>query len=259
MLLYPMRTISIGTLQDYIAEWQSPDFHAVEVQPFLIAFFLTVFAMSISKIHRTATDYLLVFVFGFMGFMAVRNIALFALVSAPILTRHLDSGLEPLLRRRKPQKEIPPGIAKTVNLILAIFFLMVASFRIVTQLPEEVNLKRIGDQIPLEAFRYLVQNKPPGPLFNSYNWGGYVLWKLFPDYLSFVDGRTDLFKDEILDPYLHTWLAEPGWESLLDDWGIRLALIERHSPLAAALIFEGWNIYYQDDAAIILGRDLSTP
>ena len=36
MLAYPWKTVSIGTLQSSIQEWQSPDFHTAAVQPFLV-------------------------------------------------------------------------------------------------------------------------------------------------------------------------------------------------------------------------------
>ena len=92
-------------------------------------------------------------------------------------------------------------------------------------------------------------------MFNSYNWGGYVLWDLYPEYLSFVDGRTDLFQDEILDEYIRTWLAEPGWDESLEKWEIRLVMIETKSPLVNALISDDWIVKYHDEQAVILTRD----
>ncbi len=94
----------------------------------------------------------------------------------------------------------------------------------------------------------------PGELFNSYNWGGYVLWRLYPNYLSFVDGRTDLFGDEILDQYFNLWLAEPGWEGELEKWDIGLVLVEPYSPLAHALQGIGWITQLDDSNSILLTK-----
>ena len=108
--------------------------------------------------------------------------------------------------------------------------------------------------MPLEAFNLIESEQYQGELFNSYNWGGYVVWRLYPDYLSFVDGRTDLLGDEILDQYFKIWLAEPWWEQELEAWNVGLALIEPHAPLAHALQGSGWSTQFEDSKAILLTR-----
>lgn len=252
MLFYPFKTISIGALQNYIAEWQSPNFHLPEFIPFIALLFLTFFCLALSKEERPATDFLLLAVFGYMGLIAVRNIALFALISVPILARHADSIIQTLPIRRRKQKELPQRLARILNLFLAVLFTLMAVIRVVSQVSDEVNQQHLQDQLPVGAFAFIRDEKPNGPLFNSYNWGAYVLWELYPDYLSFVDGRTDLFGEKLLDQYIHAWLAEPGWERLFDQWDIHLVLIESNAPLAKVLVREGWKIRYQDEQAIIL-------
>ena len=104
------------------------------------------------------------------------------------------------------------------------------------------------------AADYLEEHPDLGRLFNSYNWGGYVIWRLYPQYLSFVDGRTDLFDDVILDDYLQAWRAEEGWEQIMLEWDIDVALIEPGAPLAGALEDAGWEAAYADSKAVILVR-----
>jgi hypothetical protein len=255
ILLYPFQTISIGTLQDYIAEWQSPNFHAPEVQPFILLLFLTFLAIGISTRRRSAREFLLIGLFGYMSLIAVRNVGLFALVAAPAACRHLDAGLKPLFERVKSEKEFPEKLAKSINLILAILLTFVGLIRVATQLDSQFNWEQINQQIPLEAFDFIKAEKPEGALFNSYNWGGYVVWALYPDYLSFVDGRTDLFSDEILNEYINAWLAKPGWQTFLEDWDIQWALLEIDSPLSKAMIRDGWIVLFQNEQAIILDKD----
>ncbi len=91
-------------------------------------------------------------------------------------------------------------------------------------------------------------------MFNSYNWGSYVIWELYPDYLSFVDGRTDLFDEQLLAAYLTAWRADPGWETVLDRWDIQLALLEPDAPLAEALLDAGWRVGYRDSISVVLER-----
>jgi hypothetical protein len=106
--------------------------------------------------------------------------------------------------------------------------------------------------MPVGAVDFVQAEQPPGPLFNSYNWGGYVLWRLYPDYLSFVDGRTDLFDDEILNSYLAAWSGQPSWKSLFENWGIRLVMIEPDAPLVTVLQSSGWQVLYQDSVSVVL-------
>ncbi len=107
-------------------------------------------------------------------------------------------------------------------------------------------------QEPVDAIAYIQRASPPGPLFNSYNWGGYILWELYPKYLSFVDGRTDLFDNDLLVDYLAAWQGEPSYRDLFARWGIRTVLIEPQAPLADVLKADGWQSVYSDGSAIVL-------
>jgi len=251
ILLYPFETLSIGTLRNYIAEWQSPNFHSLQTLPFLIMFFLTMISIALSRKRIRAIDIVIPILFGFMSFSAARNIGLFALSAAPVLARHANDIVERLLALRKPSKPFPEKIVKILNYALFVLFLMAALLKIITVLPDEMNMDQVAIQIPVEAFDYIEENELPGPIFNSYNWGGYLIWRLYPDYLSYVDGRTDLFGDRILDIYLSTWLARPSWEDELQEKGIRLVLIEPDAPLAHALEAKGWLLEFQDLQSVV--------
>jgi hypothetical protein len=74
---------------------------------------------------------------------------------------------------------------------------------------------------------------------------------LYPEYLSFVDGRTDLFDDAILEEYLDVWRGNDGWQEVLSKWGIRTVLIETNSPLTRELLREGWTPVHEDDQATV--------
>jgi len=251
MLLYPFTTLSIGALRDYIAEWQSPNFHSLQTLPFLIMFLLTMISIALSRKTIKSIDIVIPVLFGIMSFTAARNIGLFALSAAPVLARHGDDIFERLLALRKPSKPFPERVVKILNNGLFVLFFIATLLKIVTVMPDEMNVDRLATQIPLEAFDYIEENELPGPIFNSYNWGGYLIWRLFPDYLSYVDGRTDLFGDRILDVYLNTWLARPGWEEELRERGILLVLIEPDAPLAHALAEKGWELQFQDPQSVV--------
>jgi hypothetical protein len=251
MLGYPLRTVSIGVLQDFIQEWQSPNFHQIEVQPFLWLLLIVLMAMAISSKRPTSIELIHVGIFAYLGFVAARNIALFALVAAPVLSRHLDAILVNWLPRRTGGQELSSRLTRPLNVFILILIAFAALIKGALPLSNRFNEETIAESMPAEAAEYLRINQPQGPLLNSYNWGGYVLWSLYPEYLSFVDGRTDLFDDAILEEYLDVWRGNDGWQEVLSKWGIRTVLIETDSPLTRELLREGWTAAHEDDQATV--------
>ncbi len=252
MLLYPFKTISLGALQDYLQEWQSPNFHELRMQPFLWMLLLLLGSLAFSKEEVSWTSLILVTGFTYLSLVAARNIGLFALVTAPLLCKHGYIAISPFINRRKQDKKIPEGVARILNLVILVLIVLAAGVNSIVHLDNEYIQEELSGQLPVQAVGVIRDNELYGNLFNSYNWGGYLIWASYPDILSFVDGRTDLFDDEILDDYLLTWLAEPGWEEILDFWNIEVALLETESPLAKVLSISGWNTVYKDKQAVVL-------
>ena len=83
---------------------------------------------------------------------------------------------------------------------------------------------------PVEAVQWIKDNHPDGELFNEYNWGGYLTWEL-RDYAVFVDGRTDLYDDELLEEYLMILSGGEGWQEALEDRQVKVVLIKSGSGL----------------------------
>jgi hypothetical protein len=94
-----------------------------------------------------------------------------------------------------------------------------------------------------------------GNIFNTYNWGGYLIWK-YPEQKVFIDGRTDLFGDEILGEWLSIIQAGKDWEKSLYKWGVTRVIIEPDRPLAKVLPYAGWTAVYQDQVAVIFDKSV---
>jgi hypothetical protein len=75
-----------------------------------------------------------------------------------------------------------------------------------------------------------------------------------PEYPVFVDGRTDLYNDEVIGEWIKVVRVEEGWDQVLDRWQVRLVLLEPGSPLLSELESVGWQLQYQDEVAVIYGR-----
>lgn len=256
MLLYPFRTVSMGALQKYIQEWASPDFHQLYQQPFLWMLFLLVAAFALAGRKADFTDLVLVIVFGYMALMAGRNIALFALVTAPLLARYGEAALRSLgLAWRAGRVAFSPRLV-ALNWALLLLALVGCGLKVRLPLTAEANLEAQREFFPVDAVRFVEEFGPPREMFNSYNWGGYLLWHLYPRYRVFIDGRTDLYDDPFIQDYLRVVRAEPGWDEVLRRYNVRFVLVERTCPLVAVLKHtEGWHCVYEDARAAVCVRE----
>lgn len=260
MLAYPFKTVSIGALQDYIQEWQSPNFHSLSVQPFIWLLLATFGAVGVSRRRLALSDFLLVSGFAYMGLLAGRNVALFALAAPPVLARHLAPVMAALSRRfgvyqalsGARMSAVRPRQARLNWLLLGVLSLAVLA-KLSLVLPAAANEEVFRKGMPVAAVELIQQKAPPGNLFNSYNWGGYLLWML-PEYPVFLDGRTDLYNDEVIGQWLQVARAEDGWQQVLERWQVRLILLERTMPVIQHLEDQGWQKLYEDDIAVIYVR-----
>jgi hypothetical protein len=268
MWLYPFRTVGIGVLRDFIQEWQSPNFHLAWQQPFILLSLLTLLALARSGRRADFTDLALLAVWTIMALLAGRNIAIFALVAVPIFVRYGTAAWERQLDDWKQvdwarpvlqaaAKPVAGGrMLSIVNWLLLAVIVVAALVKISLPLKPDAVEGAIRASLPVDAVAYVQDQRPPGPMFNSYNWGGYLLFTLWPDYPVFVDGRTDLYDDAFLRQYLSIYVADTGWQELLDEYRIQLVFVETNSVLAKFLRTDpAWQEAYRDETAVVFTRE----
>jgi hypothetical protein len=259
LLLYPFQTLQIPALFAHIQEWKSPDFHRLHIQPFVWISLLAFGALGLSKKRVHLTDLLTISIFFYMSLFAVRNIAPFALVVAPLLARHSEEALLAsfprllkFLKRKQTlskQKVQRISLKGAINWILLFLLLSGYAAKVSYSL---TSIPATQEEIfPLEAVRFIEEKNLPGEMFNSYNWGGYLIWELYPKYRVFIDGRTHLYR-EFIKEYLEVIHIKHNWEEVLDRYNVKFVLIETDSILARFLkTQEGWELLYEDEVASI--------
>ena len=108
---------------------------------------------------------------------------------------------------------------------------------------------------PDSAAAWVRAHRPDATIFNPYNWGGYLIWALWPQYQVFVDGRTDLYGDAFLREYLNVQLGQSGFERILSAYGVDLIISYPNDGLAARLACsQEWEQVYRDEVAAIWQR-----
>lgn len=257
MWLIPFQTVEIKALQNLIEEWASPNFHELIQQSFLWLLFglLVVFALNRKRVD--AVDLLSVIVLGYMGFLARRNIAPFAIIATPILSRYAWALLEEkgenlgFLKEREGVYYQP--WQKAVNLLL-VAILAAAGIGKVYLVNHPVFIRQTLEQsMPVGAVEWVKNNRTAGNLLNEYNWGGFISWNL-REHPIFIDGRTDLYGDKIISEWLTLVTAGNGYEKLLADYQIGFTILSPGQPIVNRLLERGWKAEYRDDISIVLIR-----
>lgn len=250
---YPFETVSLGALQEFIQEWQSPNFHDLQMQPFLWLLFLSMAAFGLSEKRTALIDLLLIFVFGYLSLSAARNIAIFALVAPAVISRHLEDSMTWLAGKIGMSGGEGEQTSKSMNIlnwVITGVLVLTVFLKAASVWPEAVNMEAVRKQTPVEAAAYLRENDFDGNLLNSYNGGGYLIWAA-REYPVFVDGRTDLYGDEIIGEWLGMVNGESGWETVMARREIGVVLIEKGWALAKLLPLAGWEKVYEDESAVI--------
>jgi len=254
MLLYPFQTVGIGVLRDYIQEWAAPDFHLKATWPFIWLLLGTFVAVGLSPLRLDWRDAVNVSGLAYAALLAGRNMSIFAVVCTPVLALHLDSWFK-TLRFHMDWRRPPTGVFAAANwLLLALTITGVVIKGIYALNPATLQDARAA-VLPVDAAAYLAGANLPGELFNSYNWGGYLIWTA-RDVPVFVDGRTDLYDDSLLREYLTAYFANEGWIDILAEHEINTVLIEPGAPLAKVLaLMPGWRLDYAGSIAVIYVRE----
>ena len=137
-----------------------------------------------------------------------------------------------------------------MNSILLGVLIIAVLLKVSLVYPESANNKVFQDTLPVEAVNFIKSNHLQGRLFSSYNWVGYLLWTL-PEYRVFIDGRTDLYNDEVINQWLQVVRAEDGWQNVLEEWNVHLILLEPTMKVVELLPGNGWRMVYADREAVI--------
>ncbi len=116
--------------------------------------------------------------------------------------------------------------------------------------------RTISTEYPVDAVNFLRKNPIGGPLYNSFDWGGFLIFYM-PQYPVSIDGRTDLYGDALDEQYFETQNAEPSYTSdpLLSNAGV--VLLKAKAPIAQILPTDPrFRMVYKDNIAVIFARNL---
>ena len=74
------------------------------------------------------------------------------------------------------------------------------------------------------AAEFLKRTPPHGKMFNFFDIGGFLDWQLYPQALTFIDGRT--YNQEVFTEHQIVTGAIPGWEKVLEKYEINYIVLK---------------------------------
>lgn len=256
MFSYPYETLTSQSMAAFIQEWASPDFHQSMYLPLALLLLSTFAVMALSPTRARLGEIFLVLITALGALRSVRHIPIFSLFAAPVLAKHLwavakDRGWDKLLTGAEAR---PTGIKLLINVVLLLAPLALGVSRVWHFATHQRNYTTLRN--PVAAVEFLKSQHLPGPIYNRYGWGGYLIYQLYPEYRVYIDGRADVYGDAFFAEAMRTYDGAGDWASSLDRHGIRTVLISPDAPLASLLRNDHakWRVVYEDTDAIIFTR-----
>lgn len=178
----------------------------------------------------------------------LRFILVFVPFSAPILAV-IFARWAPAYERRKDK------FALNAVLIAIVTALVIGYFPSTAQLEA-----RVAEHYPVAAVHYLQQHAVPEPMYNTYGYGGYLVWTRGPLHKVFIDGRADVYeRGGLFADYLDIADIKPDALILLRNYGIQSCLVERDEPVATLLAASpDWRRIYSDNLSALFVRSPAT-
>ena len=113
---------------------------------------------------------------------------------------------------------------------------------------------QVNGNFPTPAARFIEQHHLQGPLYNDFNWGGYLIWRL-PGLPVAIDGRTNVHGDERVGHFGDMWLGKPVWANDPELLRANIVIGNKDKALTSLLLLDHrFNILYEDVQAVIFQR-----
>ena len=255
MFSYPFETLSAPSMQNFIQEWFSPDFHQLRFLPLAALILATFSAMALSPTRPRPGELFGLAALTLAALRSGRHIPIFAIFAAPLFAKYFAQWIS---AQTNSPITIRTAQATGPTIILTLAILFMPAFLIVKRIAHfNSNVATYEAQkFPVAAVDFIEKTGNAGPIFNDYNWGGYLIWKLYPGRKVFIDGRADVYGDDFIFRYVRTYEGERGWRDELDRFGIQTVLIQPGSALTTLLREDpGWHTIYEDHEAVVFARN----
>jgi hypothetical protein len=252
---YPFETLRSAAMHRFIHEWFSPDFHDSTYLPMLLMLLGLIAGLALAPRCPRLRNMVLLLATIPAALRSIRHIPILVLVIVPVLAELAQAGLRRSGATRVFRRPLAGSASRRLvfNLLVLLTFSAFTIIRVRQVISRQAQTE--AQHFPEAAAAFLQQKNPSGPMMNHYNWGGYFIWKLYPQYRVFMDGRADVYGDTFMTDFSDSYYLTDNWSKSLQIWGIRTVVLPPDAPLIIALRSNHeWEQLYADSQAVILTR-----
>lgn len=204
----------------------------------------------------------------FVSLSRARFQAMFALVVIVIAGDVLSRVIVPAVR------QIPAVRRRAITAVITCLFAILVGVRGANLVTDSYYVRAAEPTLfgagpswwyPEHAAEFVLREHLPGRIFNDFNNGAYLIWKLGPEYPVYIDNRAMPFGVNLM--FRQQWLAHQppdsaAWQREADKYGINTILLSaaRYGglgsfPLADFCVSKNWRPVYLDDVAAVFLRN----
>jgi tetratricopeptide (TPR) repeat protein len=238
-----------SAIQSENLEWQRPIFWEPGI--YSLVLFGPLLALILARRRTRPADWLLYFGFALISLMALRNTIFMGLIGPILMAAYV------------PKWRALPAIAPLLAAAALLFYDVAPAIA----KGNVFALRAAGWQLPSGAADFIQARGITSRMFNNYETGGYLVWRLWPMQRDFIDPRG--LSEEVYADYKHilTHVASSGGEStekLLQKYGIQMVVAEGFDYLSGQvypLVMEladprnaEWKLAFADSSSVIFMR-----
>lgn len=263
--LYPFQVMGMDVALSYISEWRSPNFHVLIFKIYLLCV-LGYFVLGAYRSSKPdGVEVIIPAAMASLGFVSVRHVPLAALVLMPFMARALADraplhGRSLLLKdriiaryKRLRGKDLG-GKESVLNVILLVGVAIGLPLYATSQ--TQIGQQDFEKMVPAKAVDFMVNNQIQCRLLSTYHFGGYLIYRLYPDQRVFIDGRADMYGDAFMKEYIEASSGSENWDKVMKKYEIDCVLVGRDVPLRQLLMVRGdfAQVYTDENHAFLVAR-----
>jgi hypothetical protein len=243
--------------QNFIAEWQSPNFHVLEERGFEAMLLLVPIAFVLRR--PSLWDVCLTLVVSYLALSAVRHAALFVAAETPLLIWSFSAGWERVAPAARVREWVAPRARDMLAGAVAILVIAMLGTGYFVRSTLSNQARATAANFPVGASDWLAAHPTVGTrMFDQYGWGGYLISRFYPDpnRRVFSFGEATLLGTDVMQQVSDVETGNADWQQIFAKWGIDYVIDVPGAPAVLALEVDAqWTKVYDDGFAVIMVKN----
>jgi len=188
---------------------------------------------------------------------AKRNVPFFCFAVVPMTAWNLEE-IWARIPRSKYLRLLGLCALTGVLLFVAVTICEVVSgyYYVKERRPENFGIG-MGSDMPVKAVEFVNSQGLIGNVFNHFNYGGYLLWRLSPGQKVFIDGRTEVMGESLYEYYYRSMASGPFWEECVNKYRINWVIAPCSEIRFLQMLYKSpdWALVYLDGTTAVFVKD----